>query len=186
MTYEDYDWAHLTIWLYHTERSRIDTYVTRSRKPLSIRCTNYGGVGDDRDAFYYLRAPAIPEEAIALRLDSDRTTLTVSIDLGIYPSLILTESGTPAPPKPFTRDMLIDKFAPEVTANRGRRTSSRTHYDSRIFDGSAWTITYPNPGFRVGDTCEVAAASMGDHLLLSDRTTATVCAENAPTVSTDG
>ncbi|MDR1254402.1 MAG: hypothetical protein LBJ95_05300 [Oscillospiraceae bacterium] len=82
--------------------------------------------------------------------------------------------------------MLIDKFAPEVTANRGRRTSSRTHYDSRIFDGSAWTITYPNPGFRVGDTCEVAAASMGDHLLLSDRTTATVCAENAPTVSTDG
>jgi hypothetical protein len=126
----------------------------------------------------YLRAPAINYNAIKILLNDQVSTLTVAVDLWGYPSMRLSGDQS------FHSNLftLVDKFVPEVRKDGEQVISSDTPFISRTVAGKIVTVVYDNPGLTVGDTVEVAAGSIGNHLLLSHRTDTQVCAENAPTV----
>jgi hypothetical protein len=154
-------------------------------------------------AIFYIGSPAISYNAVKMLLNDQTTKLTIITDMIHYPDLdLLYQGGTKQIASrnrirlmdklvpedhitSITRKRLIDKFVPEVRKDGEQIISSDTPFISRTVAGQIVTVVYDNPGLTVGDTCEVAAGSIGNHLLLSQRTAVPVCAENAPIVTTD-
>jgi hypothetical protein len=155
---------------------------TKANKPLIVRCATANEEPQHRIEYYYLHLTDMDSNAIKIILNDHATHLTVVTYLGEYASLLLTQDLVSALPTTYMDTMLIDKFVPEVHKGNEQIISIETPYLARAVDGRVVTITYVNPGLTVGDICEVAAGSIGNQLLLSQRTAVQVCAENAPTV----
>ncbi|MDR1253793.1 MAG: hypothetical protein LBJ95_02100 [Oscillospiraceae bacterium] len=133
----------------------------------------------------YIGSPPISYNAVMLLLNEQTTTLTVIIDMSDYPDLNLLYRGETDRIACRNRIRLIDTFVPDVRKDGEQIISSDTPFISRTVAGKIVTVVYENPGLTVGDICTVAAGSIGNQLLLSQRTAVPVCAENAQTVGSD-